>query len=83
MRRAQIVEQPVQRGCMTHVEQLELWHHPELFGPGIELADERPRVGEHLRAEVHRPAGNRARVRAGVEDGEPLLEAVGDGSAGG
>ncbi len=57
VRRAEVIEQPVQRGHMPHVEQLELGYHPESLRPGIELADERPGVGEYLIAEVHRAAG--------------------------
>ena len=76
-------EQPVQRCHVPQVEQLELGHHAELLRPDVELAHERPRVHEHLVAEVHGPAGQRAAVGTGVEHGQPPLERVGDRAAGG
>jgi hypothetical protein len=81
--RAQLGQQPVQRGDLTQVEQLEFRDHAGRLGPGVELADEWPRVQEHLVAEVHRAAGQRAGVGPGVEHRQSLLEAVADRAAGG
>ena len=48
VRRAQVIEQPVQRGYLAQVEQLELRHDPSGLGARVQLTHERPRVGEHL-----------------------------------
>ena len=80
--RAVGVQQPVQRGHVAEVEQLELRDDLGGLGALVELDHERPRVLEDVVAEVDRAAGQRARVRLGVEDPQPVLQGVGDRSAG-
>ncbi len=62
--------------------ELELGHHAELLGPLVEVAHERPRVGEDLVAEIDRAAGQRAGVGSRLEHTQPVAEHVGDRSAG-
>ena len=83
VRCAKVTEQPVQRRHVAEVEELELRHDPPFLGPGVEIADERPRIAEHLVAEVDRAAGERAGVGCRVEHRQPAGETVGDGAAGG
>src|SRR4029077_8717551 len=75
--------QPVQGRDLTQVEQLEFRDDLALDGQLVEVLDERPRVAEHVVAEVDRAAGQRAGVRRGAQDGEPAGEAVGHRAAGG
>ena len=67
---------------LPEVEQLELGCHSALLNQLVELADERPRVGEHVVAEVGRPHGQAAGIGLRVEDLEPLVERVVDAAAG-
>ena len=76
VRRAVLVQEPLQRVHLTEVEQLELRHHLPLLAELVELAHERPRVGEDVVAEVRRAHGQAARVRLGVEHLEPVVERV-------
>ena len=78
-----LVEQPAHRVHLPEVEQLELRDHAALLRELVELADERPGVGEDVVAEVRRPHGQAARVGLGVEDLEPLVERVVNAAAGG
>src|SRR5262249_52606253 len=48
VRGAEVAEQPVEGGHVTEVEEFELGHDAPFLGPRIELADEGPRVAEHL-----------------------------------
>jgi hypothetical protein len=72
----------VQSGDVAQIEELELRHDLLGLGALVELDHERPRVGKDFVAEVDRAAGERAGVGLGVEDPQPVLEGVGDGTAG-
>jgi hypothetical protein len=72
----------VQRGDVPQVEQLELGDDPQFLGAPVQLHHERPRVHEDLVAEVDRPAGQRARVRRGLQHPQPVLVGVGDRAPG-
>ena len=76
------VQQPAQRSHVAEVEQLELRDHLALLAELVELGDERPRVGEHVVAEVGGAHRQAARVGSRVEDLEPLVERVVHGPAG-
>jgi hypothetical protein len=73
----------VQGGDVAEVEQLELRHDLQLLGAPVELHHERPRVHEDLVAEVDRAARQRAGVRPGLQNAQPVLVRVGDRAAGG
>ncbi len=60
-------QQPLQRGDMAEVEELELRHHLALLAELVELGDERPRVREDVVAEVGGAHGQAAGVRLRVE----------------
>ena len=75
VRRAVGVEQPVHGGHVAEVEQLELRDHLGGLGALVELGHERPGVLEDVVAEVDGAAGQRAGVRLGVEDPQPVLAA--------
>jgi hypothetical protein len=72
----------VQRGHLAQVEQLELRDHLRLLAEAVEVDDERPRVEEHLVAEVDGAHGERARVRARLQHPQSLLEGVVDRASG-
>jgi hypothetical protein len=76
------LQQPVQRGDVAEVEQLELRHHLQLLAELVQLGDERPGVEEDVVAEVDRAHGQRARVGRCLEHPQPLLVRVVDRASG-
>ena len=66
----------MQRGDVAEVEQLELRDDLALLAELVELGDERPRVGEHVVAEVGGAHREAARVGGRVEDLQPQVERV-------
>ena len=68
---------------MAEVEELELRHDLALLAELVEIGDERPRVAEHVVAEVGGAHRQAARVGGRVEHLQPGVERVVDRAAGG